>query len=106
MHETIIAAKIISKAKEQGTVKSICVEVGELAEIEKEELEEALKKLVKWNVVVLLCKAVVKCRCGYKGEPKIVSRDHDNVLFECPKCQAIPSVIKGQDIILKKVSVD
>ena len=38
MHETVIANKIITKAKEQGKVNSIVVEVGDLAHLPAKEL--------------------------------------------------------------------
>ena len=46
MHDTIIAKDIISQAKKHGNVKKIVVEVGDVAPIKAEELEEILKKMV------------------------------------------------------------
>ena len=106
MHETIIANKIIQTASEHGKVKSMTVEVGDLAELSKEELEESLTKLANCEVRVLNKPAIVKCLCGYQGEPNIRSRDHDNVIFDCPRCHKIPPVLEGKDIILKEVVVE
>ncbi len=107
MHETIIAADLIKKAKEQGNVKKIVVDVGDLGHLPAYELGECIKKLVKWAVVVNEVKAVVKCGCGYKGEPKILEKGHDSTLFVCPKCGNVPSkIISGDKIVLREVEVE
>jgi Zn finger protein HypA/HybF involved in hydrogenase expression len=106
MHETIIASEIIKKAKQQGKVKSIVVEVGELANIPAHHLEEALAKMTGWKIKMLEKKASVKCTCGFKGQPRITEKSHDAVFFECPKCKKIPFVVEGKDIMLKEVEVD
>ena len=105
MHETVIAQDIISKAMEKGTVKSITVEVGELAHLPYYELEEALNKLVKWDVNVIYKHARVKCSCGYVGRPHIAEKTHGATIFFCPECSAVPTVLKGGDIVLKEVVV-
>lgn len=103
MHDTIIAKDIISQAKKHGNVKKIVVEVGDVAPIKAEELEEILKKMVDWDIEILTKKAEIKCICGFKGEPKILERSHDIVLYICPNCGLMPEDIKGNKIILKKV---
>jgi len=106
MHETILANKIIQKAKEHGKVKAIVVEVGQLADIPSDHLAETLRKMVDWNISVEEKKARVKCSCGYEGEPKIVEKRHEMTLFVCPKCSSLPKVREGKDIILKEVEVE
>lgn len=107
MHETIIANKIIEKAKEQGSVKKITVEVGDLAHLPAEEMKHVLEDLTDWVVEVVPVKAEVVCKCGYQGEPKIIEHSHDLTIFECPKCHAVPfKVLKGEDIVLKDVVVE
>ena len=106
MHETVLANKIIEKAKEHGKVKSILVEVGQLAEVPAHELAETLKKMIDWEILVTEKKAKVKCSCGYEGEPKIVEKRHEMTLFVCPKCSSLPKVLEGKDIILKEVEVE
>jgi len=107
MHETIIAGDIIKKAKEQGKVKSITVEVGDLGHLPAEELEETLKKMVDWKIKIIRKKAKVSCSCGFTGEPKIIDKKHDFTLFKCPKCGNIPEVaLEGKDIVLKDVEVE
>lgn len=107
MHETIIAQKIIEKAKEQGSVRKVILEVGDLAHLPAEELKEALQKMVDWEIEVHTAKAEVKCKCGYIGEPNIIEHTHDMTIYECPKCRKIPEeIITGEDIIIKEVEVD
>ena len=103
MHETPIIKDIVEHAQKQGDVKSIVVEVGQLASIEAEHLKEHLKELVDWEIKVEERKAKVKCKCGFEGEPQIMTRGHDFVLFTCPWCGDIPEVIEGADIVLKEI---
>ena len=107
MHETMIAAENIRKAEEQGKVKKIVVDVGDLGHLPAHELEECIKNLVTWEVVVNEVKAVVKCRCGYEGEPKIIEKGHDSTLFVCPECGDVPGkIVSGDQIVLKEVEVE
>ncbi len=106
MHETIIANDIINKAKEQGKVKSITVEVGDLAHLPAHELKETLSTLVKWDVKIIEKKATVKCACGYKGTPKILEKGHDSTVFVCPECNQTPDILDGKDITLKEVVIE
>ena len=106
MHETIIANDIINKAKEQGKVKSITVEVGDLAHLPAHELKETLSALVNWKIKIIEKKARIKCSCGYIGEPKIIEKGHDSTVFVCPKCNKIPDILDGKDITLKEVIIE
>ena len=105
MHEVFAAKKILDEAAKQGAVKKIVVEAGDLAEITAEDLEQCLKELAKCEVCVEKKKATVQCKCGYCGEPKITLREHDAVLFECPKCKKLPRIVEGDEIVLKEVEV-
>jgi hydrogenase nickel incorporation protein HypA/HybF len=106
MHETLIASDIIKEAKNYGGVISIKVEVGELAAVPAAELDECLKSLVEWKVVVNETHADVKCMCGYQGRPNIMQKSHDSTVFACPKCGSLPEIVSGKDIILKEVEVE
>lgn len=107
MHEGFIAQKIIDKAKEQGTVRKIVVEVGDLGHLPASEMKEKLEEMVDWEVEVVEVPAVVECKCGYKGAPKILEKAHDLTLFECPVCGKIPfRIISGEDIVLREVVVE
>ena len=106
MHEINIVKQIIETAKKKGNVKSILVEVGELAHCSAEEIESALKKMVDWQVIVATKRAIVKCKCGYEGNPKIIEKRHGLTLFVCPQCSELPKVYQGKDIVLKEVTVE
>jgi len=103
MHETVFVKDIIKQAKRQGKVEGIVIEVGSLAPIEAEHLENHLKGIVDWKIQVKQKKGIVECECGFKGEPEIITREHDFVLFKCPWCGDFPKVIEGDKIILKEV---
>jgi Zn finger protein HypA/HybF involved in hydrogenase expression len=107
MHEGFIAKELIDKAKEQGTVKKVVIEVGDLAHLPADELKEALEKRVDWEIEIIKVPGLVECKCGYKGAPKILEKAHDLTLFECPQCHNIPfKILKGEDIVLKDVVVE
>ena len=107
MHEGIIAQKIIDKAKEQGMVKKIVVEVGDLAHLPAEDLKDKLSEMVDWEVEMQKVPGMVECRCGYRGAPRILEKAHDLTLFECPQCKQVPfKILSGEDIVLKDVVVE
>jgi Zn finger protein HypA/HybF involved in hydrogenase expression len=106
MHGIHIAGDLIATAKRQGKVKKAYVEVGEIANITKNDLEAQMKNLADFEFEIAEKKARVKCSCGYEGEPKVVERQHDIVVFECPACGMIPEVIEGDKVILRSVEVE
>lgn len=108
MHERGIAAEIISKAESLGKVKGITVQVGDLAHLPANEMEDVLKEMCPgWKVKVTRKQAKVKCSyCGYQGEPNILEQRHGYVLFNCPMCSQMPDILEGKDIILKEVDVE
>jgi len=75
--------------------------------VSAKELVAALKLIAPGlHVKVQSVKAVVKCpkrKCGYSGKPKVVEKMHGLVLFECPKCRAIPKIVQGGEVVLKKI---
>ncbi|MFC1742195.1 hydrogenase/urease maturation nickel metallochaperone HypA [Nanoarchaeota archaeon] len=106
MHDTLISKDIIEAAQKQGKVKSITVEVGDLGHLPLEELRETLVKMVPWEVRMVSKKALVRCTCGYEGEPDIKDHSHGHSVFVCPKCGQVPEVLEGKDIVLKEVEVE
>nr|MCK4930233.1 hydrogenase maturation nickel metallochaperone HypA [Nanoarchaeota archaeon] len=109
MHETIIVNKILEQVNKKAKgkkVKSITLEVGDLAHLLAEELKGFLINMVNFEVIVKPVKARVKCGCGYKGEPRILVHEHDFSLFECPRCSKTPRVLSGEDIVLKEVKTE
>ncbi len=106
MHETIIAKEILTQAKEKAKgkkIKSITLEVGELAHLPANELKEVLKAMAGFKIIVKNAKARVKCECSYEGPPRILAQHHDFTLFECPKCGKQPKILCGADIVLKEI---
>lgn len=106
MHEFAVINSIISEAKRHGSVKSVFIEIGELAPLTTKELGDAFKKQAAWKIEIREQPAIVRCGCGYTGKPKIIERVHDTILFECQKCRGIPEIISGDKIILKEVRLE
>lgn len=103
MHETLFVQDIINQAKKHGDVCEITVEVGSLAPIEPNQLKYHLQEMVDWKINIVEKKGIVECECGFKGEPEIITRGHDFVLFKCPWCGDVPKIVDGNQIILKEV---
>lgn len=106
MHETILAKEILkeARAKAKGKkIKSITLEVGELAHLPANELKEILRAMADFKIIVKHVKAKVKCECGYEGAPRILAQHHDFTLFECPDCSKQPKVLCGADIVLREI---
>jgi len=109
MHEITIAKKILADLKrgvKGAEIKSAVFEVGELAHITPEELEEALKGMVDFEFSVEEKAAKVRCTtCGYEGMPEILDRDHDSIIYTCPKCSNVPEIVEGADIKIMEVQI-
>lgn len=105
MHDIAISEGIIKEAGKHGDVTGITCEVGDLAGVLPDELKNTLAQLTGWDVKVLKKKAKVKCSCGFEGAPQITAREHDVVLYECPKCQDIPDILEGSEVIIKEVTL-
>lgn len=107
MHGQAIARDLLWKAQSKGDVKSIEVEVGDLSAVTVKELKDAVRLLApQVSVKAKAIKAIVKCpkrKCGYSGKPKVIEKMHGLVLFECPKCRAIPKIVQGGEVVLKKI---
>ena len=106
MHESLIVNRILEQVNKKANgkkVKSITIEVGDLAHLPAKELHEFIKTMVDFEVVIEPKKARVKCECGFEGEPKILAHEHDLVLFECPKCGKTPKILSGEEIVLKEI---
>ena len=107
MHDTLISEDIINAARKQGKVKGITVEVGDLGHVPAGELKETLLRMVpEWHVNIIEKKAKIRCVCGYEGEPKIIEHTHGHSVFFCPKCDKVPELTDGKDIVLKEVEVE
>ncbi|MDP2750012.1 MAG: hydrogenase/urease maturation nickel metallochaperone HypA [Nanoarchaeota archaeon] len=106
MHHITLANDIVEEAEKYGNIRAITLEVGELAKATPTQIKEGLAYLNEWDVNVVLKKAVVKCKCGHKGMPKIVDRSHDFIFFECPVCGEVPQVLEGDEIKILSVEKD
>ncbi len=106
MHEHSIANKIIEDVKKNSdNVKSITIEVGDLAHLPAPEMKEVLENMTNWEINVTKKPATVFCDfCNYKGKPTILEQMHDNNIYQCPNCEnMLPEIIDGGDIILKEI---
>lgn len=106
MHEAKIIKGIFGEIKKKAKgrkVSSVVLEVGELAPLEANELKGLMQSIADFKVRIKPVKAKVKCGCSYEGAPKIVAKEHDFSLFECPRCGKTPEVVRGGDIVLKMV---
>lgn len=106
MHGIHIAGDLIATARKHGKVKKAFIEVGKIANITKNDLASQMKNLADFNFEIIEKEAKVKCECGYVGSPKVVERQHDIVIFECPSCGKTPEVIDGDKVILRSVEVE
>ncbi|MBT4175154.1 hypothetical protein HOE07_05750, partial [archaeon] len=70
-HESKIIESIL---REVGNAKKVKVIVGELSGYTVEEIKKALE--IRIDCEVLEKKGVVKCECGFEGEPKILEKEH------------------------------
>ena len=107
MHEQTIAKQIIKDAKQYGKIRSLTIEVGDLAHLPADEMKDVMEKMTDWKIKVIKKPATIVCTCGYSGKPKILQQLHDHNLYECPKCaKAMPVILDGHQIILKEVEVE
>lgn len=131
MHEIQIADRVLREARGAGARKFFRVEVGELCEISKEELEQGLNTLIFPTVVdslqdfggtvlqnsgevdfeemkfgVDFIQSLIKCKCNYVGKANISERGHGYCIWECPECGLSGKnveVIKGGEIKVVEV---
>ena len=114
MHEINIADRVFREARNAGATHFLKVEIGELCEITKDELEDGLKKVTspgvvgslqdfggsvlqksggvgdldfgKWKFEVVGVESKIKCSCGFEGRAQITDRGHGYCLWACGKC--------------------
>ncbi len=109
MHDLALIDEIIEQVEasteENQTIKTVTIQLGALAPLTQEEVEH-ISEHRNWRIKIEKVPAVVKCpACGYKGEPKVIAREHDIVLFECPACSQVPDIESGNEIIVKSIEV-
>lgn len=103
MHEHSFIQAIIEPIEDKEKVVKVELEVGELVGIEAGHLKDHLVDETGWSVDVEEVESLVKCDCGYSGRAKIRERLHDLVIFECPSCGRVPSVLRGKDVKIVRV---
>lgn len=109
MHEYSIAYDLYATARKAAIeyhadrVKKVCVDVGRMAMVNPEQvifLFDAIREEDPlFNQTVLECNDVVpetKCSCGYNG----------NEVFVCPKCGALPELIRGREIVVTNIEIE
>jgi hydrogenase nickel incorporation protein HypA/HybF len=109
MHEYSIAydlyATARTAAREHGAtkVKKVTVEVGKMAMVNPEQgvfLFNIIKEEDPLFLHTLLeCHETdpqTKCTCGYAG----------NEVYVCPKCGALPELVKGREIVVTHVEIE
>lgn len=109
MHEYSIAYDLYATARTAAhehkakMVKKVIVEVGKMAMVNPEQIV-FLFDIIKeedplFRHTVLECQETdpqTNCSCGYVG----------NEVFVCPKCGALPELIKGREIVVTNVEIE
>jgi hydrogenase nickel incorporation protein HypA/HybF len=109
MHEYSIAydlyATARTAAREHGAakVKKVIVEVGKMAMVNPEQVVFLFNTIKEEDPLflqaVLECNEIApqtKCPCGYTG----------NEVYICPKCGALPELVKGREIVVTNVEIE
>ena len=109
MHEYSIAYDLYATARTAARehhatkVKKVSVEVGKLAMVNPEQvvfLFDIIKEEDPLFVgAVLECHETdpeTRCPCGYEGDE----------VYICPKCGALPELVKGREIVVTNVEIE
>jgi hydrogenase nickel incorporation protein HypA/HybF len=109
MHEYSIAYDLYATARtaareHQATkVKKVTVDVGKMAMVNPEQVVFLFDIIKEEDPLflhaVLECRETdpeTKCTCGYTG----------NEVYICPKCGALPELVKGREIVVINVEIE
>ncbi len=109
MHEYSIAYDLYATARRAALehhadrVKRVIVEVGKMAMVNPDQvvfLFDTIKEDdLLFTKTILECHEIspeTKCSCGYSG----------NEIFICPKCGALPELVKGREIVVTSVEIE
>lgn len=109
MHEYAIAYDLYVTTRKAAVenhatiVKKIRVEVGKMAMVNPEQVVFLFNTIKEddplFSTVVLDCKEQPPqstCSCGYSGDE----------IFVCPNCGALPTLIKGREIVVTSVEIE
>ena len=109
MHEYSIAYDLYATARTAARehnatrVKKVSVEVGKMAMVNPEQVVFLFDTIKEDDP--LFCNTVLdchetapetKCSCGYAGDE----------IFVCPKCGALPEMVKGREIVVTNVEIE
>ena len=109
MHEYSIAYDLYATARTAALehhakrVKKISVEVGKLAMVNPEQVTFLFDTIKTddplFKNAVLDCQEAApetRCVCGYTGDE----------VFVCPRCGALPELIRGREIVVTNVEIE
>jgi hydrogenase nickel incorporation protein HypA/HybF len=84
-------------------VKKVSVEVGKMAMVNPEQVVFLFDTIKEedplFTDAVLECNEIppqTRCSCGYSGDE----------IFVCPKCGALPELVKGREIVVTSVEIE
>lgn len=109
MHEYSIAYDLYATARTAALehnatkVKKISVEVGKMAMVNPDQVTFLFDTIKSddplFKTAVLDCHEVdpeTRCSCGYSG----------NEVYVCPRCGALPELLKGREIVVTNVEIE
>jgi len=109
MHEYSIAYDLYATTRKAAIennasqVKKVRVEVGKMAMVNPEQVVFLFNTIKEEDPLfihtVLECNEQpprTKCSCGYAGDE----------IFICPKCGALPELVKGREIVVTSVEIE
>jgi hydrogenase nickel incorporation protein HypA/HybF len=109
MHEYSIAYDLYATARTAALdnhatkVKKISVDVGKMAMVNPEQVVFLFNTIREddplFQQAVLECHEVspeTRCPCGYAGTE----------IYICPKCGALPELVKGREIVVTNVEIE
>jgi hydrogenase nickel incorporation protein HypA/HybF len=109
MHEYSIAYDLYATARTAAhehkatKVKKISVDVGKMAMVNPEQVVFLFDTIKEddplFRQAILECHEVqpeTTCPCGYSGDE----------IYVCPKCGALPELVKGREIVVTNVEIE
>jgi len=109
MHEYSIAYDLYATARAAACehnathVKKVSVEVGKMAMVNSDQVIFLFDTIKEddplFKETVLDCHETLpetRCPCGYTG----------NEIFVCPRCGALPEMVKGKEIVVTNVEIE
>jgi hydrogenase nickel incorporation protein HypA/HybF len=109
MHEYAIAYDLYSTARRAAIdnkaeqVKRICVDIGEMAMVNPEQVQFLFRILTEDDPLFagadLECTTIqpeTRCSCGYSG----------NERFVCPRCGSLPELVRGREIVVRHIEIE